>query len=281
MCDQEVTVRAINALSHWFSSIDTCVIAASGGIDSTLLSYIAHQALENRVLIAHSSSSAVPHTDRERIGQYARRYGWTFSQVNAGELEDENYIDNPVNRCYFCKKCLFSSLKKLNHGLIVTGTNIDDLTDYRPGLIAAKEYGIRQPYVELGIDKATIRAMATYFNLDDLKDIPSSPCLASRIETGIKVNAKDLNIIDQVESKFKSLLKTKILRFRLHAQKTVLEIDKDTLRRLSKEKKNKIISDITSILSETAHGYKLVEISTYSRGSSFIGEKIPVVTDYE
>ena len=121
------------------------------------------------------------------------------SPWDAGEFEDPRYRANPVNRCYFCK---IQSLRPhtLGHQAIVaSGANLDDLGDYRPGLMAASQRGVVHPFVEAEIDKATVREIAGPHGLDDLAELPAQPCLSSRVETGIAIDAADLGFIDTVE----------------------------------------------------------------------------------
>ncbi|TKI03055.1 hypothetical protein [Martelella alba] len=281
MKENDLVQRLSEDIFSWFTHIQNCIIATSGGIDSMLLSYIANQAIGQSALIAHSSSPAVPSADRDRVNTYAVKYGWNLTILNTGEIEEENYIKNPINRCYFCKKCLFSSLKTLGTGPIVTGSNIDDLGDYRPGLIAASEFAVRQPYIELGIDKTRIRLIAAYLNLTDLQNIPSSPCLASRIETGITINSDDLKLIDDIEDWVRGFVNTSNVRLRLYINDVVLQLDKAFLDTLTVVMRRALISGIEKLLSHSLHHCKKINIAPYSRGSAFVGEKISVDYRYE
>ena len=109
--------------------------------------------------------------------------------IDAGELGDERYRANPVDRCYYCKTNLYARIREATADPIASGTNRDDLADYRPGLRAAAERGVVHPYVDAGIDKAAIYALAARLGLDDLERLPAQPCLASRVETGIAIDA--------------------------------------------------------------------------------------------
>ena len=191
----------LRRLENLLSDSPAYVIANSGGVDSMLLSYVAHNRTESNVRIAHAFSPAVPTDAIERIKYYANTHGWQLSILDAKEIDDHNYKSNPVNRCYFCKTNLYARIECEFKGLpIYSGTNIDDLSDYRPGLIAASENHVRHIYVEADINKDDIYALASYLKLSDLESLPSQPCLASRIETGIVIQSDDLHFINKVES---------------------------------------------------------------------------------
>ena len=255
MTNQDIE-ETILILTSWFKKIKKCTIATSGGIDSMLLAYIAHNTLGQNALIAHSTSLSVPTLDAKRVRNYAQKYRWHIEFIKAGELDNESYQNNPVNRCYYCKSCLFDRLKKLHHGVLITGTNQDDLGDYRPGLIAAKEQNVRQPYVEL----------------NDLKDIPASPCLSSRIETGIKIYPDYLQAVDHVENFVRSELKTDLVRFRIRNDKVELELEPLLFNQLSDHQKDSLVNKIKLIIEPLAISHN-VQISTYKKGSAFIGVK--------
>ena len=121
-------------------------------------------------------------------------------------MEDPQYLANPANRCYFCKTNLYDRVVENTTLTVASGTNLDDLGDYRPGLIAAQEHLVCHPYVEVGIDKATLRAIADDLGLADLKDLPAAPCLSSRVTTGIAIDASLLPVINQVEEALRKQL---------------------------------------------------------------------------
>ena len=120
-------------------------------------------------------------------------------EVDAGEFADPAYRANPVNRCYFCKSNLYARIARVTEGPIASGANLDDLGDYRPGLIAAAEHRVRHPFVEAGMAKAAVRALARSFDLADISELPAQPCLSSRIETGIAISADDLAFVACME----------------------------------------------------------------------------------
>ena len=200
-------------------------IAVSGGIDSMTLAFIAHRFLDKPAMMVHAVSPAVPVEATLRIRDYAAREGWRLSLVDAGEFADPSYRANPVNRCYFCKSNLYDRIRGLSSGVIASGTNLDDLGDFRPGLKAAEERRVVHPFVEAGIAKAGIRQLARWHELSDIAELPAQPCLASRVETGIRIDANDLAFIDAVERHIRDHVSAMAnVRCRLTRQGVVMEI---------------------------------------------------------
>ncbi len=174
-------------------------IAVSGGVDSMTLAHAAHRVGAPGLRVVHALSPAVPEEATARVRDHAARFGWRLVEVDAGEFADPAYRANPVNRCYFCKTNLYSRIAHVTDGPIASGANLDDLGDYRPGLTAAAEHRVRHPFVEAGLSKAAVRALARGFGLGDIAELPAQPCLSSRVETGIAINAADLAFIARVE----------------------------------------------------------------------------------
>ena len=196
-----------SALEAILLDLPNLAIAVSGGVDSMTLAHAAHRAASRTahgagvpgLLVVHALSPAVPAEATARVREHASRFGWRLTEVDAGEFADPQYRANPVNRCYFCKTNLYARIAHVTEGPIASGANLDDLGDYRPGLIAAAEHRVRHPFVEAGMDKEAVRALARGFDLGDISELPAQPCLSSRVETGIAISAEDLAFVARME----------------------------------------------------------------------------------
>ena len=135
-------------------------IAVSGGVDSMMLAFVAGRYSQAAVTVVHAVSPAVPAAATRRVEAYAARHNWTLRSIDAGELADPDYRANPSDRCYYCKSNLYSAIRSVVEGTIASGTNVDDLQDFRPGLNAARLHGVIHPFVEAGMRKADIYALA-------------------------------------------------------------------------------------------------------------------------
>jgi pyridinium-3,5-biscarboxylic acid mononucleotide sulfurtransferase len=173
-------------------------IAVSGGVDSMTLAHAAHRRLPD-VMMVHAVSPAVPAHATARVRVHAARAGWRLIVTGAGEFDDPRYRANPVDRCYFCKTNLYARIAAVTEMPIASGANLDDLSDYRPGLTAAAEHGVVHPFVLAGMKKDAVRGLARAWGLDDLAELPAQPCLSSRVETGLAIRAEDLDFIDRME----------------------------------------------------------------------------------
>jgi len=203
---------AMTTLEAILAELPDLAIAVSGGVDSMTLAHAAHRASSRAahsathpagvpgLLVVHALSPAVPEEATARVREHASRFGWRLTEVDAGEFADPQYRANPVNRCYFCKTNLYARIARVTAGPIASGANLDDLGDYRPGLIAAAEHRVRHPFVEAGMDKEAVRALARDFDLADVAELPAQPCLSSRVETGIAISARDLAFVARLES---------------------------------------------------------------------------------
>jgi len=200
-------------------------IAVSGGVDSMTLAHVAARHSRTQPTMYHAASPAVPASARQRVESHAAAHGWRLVIVDAAELADPRYRANPIDRCYFCKTNLYGRVAAATADTIASGTNVDDLSDFRPGLRAASERGVVHPFVDAGIGKAGVYAIAAALGLADLERLPAQPCLSSRVETGIAIDAADLAFIDAVESRLaQSIGREATLRCRLTHAGVVIEL---------------------------------------------------------
>jgi len=219
-------------LKDYFSKMGHAIIAYSGGVDSALLAHSAHLALDDNMLAVLADSPSLSRREYRHAVNFAQQHGIPLQIIRTTEMEDPRYLANPANRCYYCKKALFDRIEELRKDLtqsvensawpIFYGVNLDDLGDFRPGIQAAEEASILAPYVELGFDKNTIRAISEHFKLE-IAAKPAMPCLSSRIEYGEEVTVAKLNQVEQAED-FLYDLGFRILRVRHHGDTARIEI---------------------------------------------------------
>src|SRR5579884_4481084 len=177
-------------------------VAFSGGIDSTVVAQAAQLALGDRAVAVTADSPSVPRAEIEEARRLAQRIGIRHQVVATAEFNNANYVRNDGSRCYFCKSELYSRLEtllpELGVSVICSGANLDDAGDYRPGLKAAAEHGIRHPLQEAGFTKADVRALALAWDLPTW-DKPASPCLSSRLAPGVEVTRERTGRIEAAE----------------------------------------------------------------------------------
>lgn len=240
-------------------------LAVSGGVDSMTLAHVAGRLADADCVLYHAMSPAVPAEATARIRRHAQAGGWRLEVLNAGEMQDPDYLANPVNRCFFCKTNLYSRIAAATDRTIVSGANVDDLGDYRPGLDAARIRHVRHPWIEAGIGKATIRRLAHDLGLDDLAELPASPCLSSRIETGIPVTGERLALIAEAEDLVRAELGDGTLRCRLRADGVVVELEDRLLAAVTAG----LDAQLRDLLGRHGMGQP-ARIERYRRGSAFL-----------
>lgn len=224
-------------------SISGPAIAVSGGVDSMTLAVVASRLLGN-VKVLHAASPAVPVEATRRVEHFAQVHRWELDIIDAGEFDDPYYRANPANRCFYCKSNLYQTIRSRTDRLILSGANLDDLREYRPGLDAARRHGVRHPYVEAGLTKQHVRAVARTLGLHTVAELPASPCLSSRVETGIRIEATTLAFIHEVETFVTRTLSPATVRCRIRAAAVVIELDPATLARLSPERRRQLADEI-------------------------------------
>lgn len=264
-------------LQQVLEQLSPIAVAVSGGVDSMTLAVIAHRQLGNSAdgppLMIHAVSAAVPEEATARVKKYAADEGWQLNVLNAGEFNDPDYMANPANRCFFCKTNLYSTMATTTDLQLVSGTNVDDLGDYRPGLKAAEAHSVRHPFVEAGIDKNAIRALAHSLGLNDVAELPSAPCLSSRVETGIRIDPAVLLAVDATERRLRKELAPETVRCRVRNNAIAIELDTQTLDRLDESDRQQWQQRILQLFAKTAES-KPVVFDVYKRGSAFLVETL-------
>src|SRR5436190_1644993 len=171
------------ALCHALASLDSVIVAYSGGVDSAYLAYISSRTLGDRSIAVTADSPSYPERHRALAIRIARDFGLRHEIIKTSELENPEYRANPANRCYFCKHELYTHLSRIaadRRAIVVDGNNADDRGDYRPGRQAAREFGVRSPLDEVNLSKDEIRELSHRAGLPTW-DEPASACLSSRI----------------------------------------------------------------------------------------------------
>lgn len=256
-------------------------VAASGGVDSMTLAYVAHR-VNPASYVYHALSPAVPGQATARVREYARRESWNLELIDAGEIDDPEYAANPANRCYFCKTNLYDTVAGHTDMTVVSGTNTDDLGDYRPGLIAAEEHNVRHPYVEVGIDKNTLRDIARSLGLHDLSELPAAPCLSSRVTTGIAIDPELLPLINEVEQALWAALDSGLplagIRCRIRPEGVAIQLESGEAIDGDADYAVQARDIAARILTEGGYGHLAASIvvEPYTRGSAFLIDTLEV-----
>ncbi|MBF0286366.1 MAG: ATP-dependent sacrificial sulfur transferase LarE [SAR324 cluster bacterium] len=261
-----------NALQQYFHKLESAVVAFSGGIDSSLVAYVAAQVLGDRVLAVTSASESLKREDLHLTQELAQQWNLSHQIIHTQEIDNPNYQANPINRCYYCKTTLYQALEKLakerGYRHIMNGTNLDDLTDYRPGLVAAKEYGILAPLADCQFNKAQIRRLATYLGLKNSRK-PQAACLASRIPYGTQVSKNTLAQIEYAESVLLNLGFTQC-RVRHHQTIARIEIPIDEFEKALQHRQQ-----IESQLKSCGYQFVTLDLSGFHSGSLNTMANIP------
>ncbi len=263
----------LDRLTEVLSGLPDSAVAVSGGVDSTTLAIFAKRRSKNRVNVYHAVSPAVPPRATARVKKIAALESWQLFLVDAGEFDDDTYRQNPVNRCFYCKKNLYSTISDLTHGVILSGTNCDDLADFRPGLTAAAQAKVRHPYVEAGFAKSDVRALAEALGYLDLARLPAAPCLSSRVETGLPIQPASLLAIDQAEDLIKEVLRPRIARCRLRKTGVAVELDPECLNRMEEHTRQELAEKITRLFPKRYLQSNGIAFLPYRQGSAFLRDK--------
>ena len=243
------------------------MVAFSGGIDSTLVVYLARLALNKNVVAVTANSPSLPMSELEEAKQIAAKIGVKHVIIDTNELADPNYVSNPTNRCYFCKRELaekLTDLAKTSGGyVIIDGTNAEDLLGHRPGAAALSEHQIRRPLADAGLSKEEVRETARLLGLPNY-DKPSMPCLSSRVQYGQVITHEKLHRIEQSENLIRSLTGVRELRVRDHDNLARIEVGKGERRLFFDEQ---VLDEISKGLRELGYAYVALDLAGYRSGS--------------
>ena len=224
--------RYAESLTKFFKTQRGAIVAYSGGVDSALLAYAAHRAIEDAMVAVLADSPSLSRREYRQAIDFAQTHGIPLQIIRTREMDNPAYQVNRADRCYHCKKALFEMIESQRRQLqgsigmepwpVSYGVNVDDLGDYRPGIQAAREASIKTPYVDLGFSKQIIREVCAYYELN-VADKPAMPCMASRIAYGEEVTEEKLSQVEKAEDILYDL-GFRVLRVRHHGDIARIEV---------------------------------------------------------
>jgi len=253
------------ALAEALVSLDSVIVAYSGGVDSAYLAYIASRTIGDRAVAVTADSPSYPERHRALAIRIAKDFGLRHEIIRTGELDNPEYRANPANRCYFCKHELYTHLSRIaaeHRAVVVDGNNADDRGDYRPGRQAAREFGVRSPLDDVGLRKDEIRELSRRAGLPTW-DEPASACLSSRIPYHTEVTDAKLRTIERAEEVLHDL-GFRVCRVRHHDELARVEIAREEMpRALDADVSRAIVRELKGL------GYKYVslDLQGYRTGS--------------
>lgn len=258
--------RKLDRLHEILASTGGAVVAYSGGTDSTLVAAVAARALGDRTIAVTAVSPSLPPGEAEEAGRVAEVLGIPHRTVRTREAENPVYLANGTDRCYHCKTELYDVLARVaeetDFPVVVSGANLDDLGDFRPGLAAAAEHGVRHPLVEAEMTKSDVREAAHQLAIPTW-DKPASACLASRIPFGVTITVEELSKVGRAERLLKDLGFGQC-RVRVHGDVARIEVDAaDILHLAQADVRVKVVEGIRAL----GYRYVSVDLEGFRSGS--------------
>lgn len=262
--DGKIMNNKLVVLKEYLKSLDSVAVAFSSGVDSTFLLKVAHDVLGDRAIAVTVCSRLFPVRELNEAKEFCEKEGIRHIIMESEELAIEGFAENPKNRCYLCKRELFSrmaeAVKELGIENIAEGSNIDDNGDYRPGLIAVAELGIKSPLRYAELSKKEIRELSREFGLNTWEK-PSFACLASRFVYGETITVEKLEMVDKAEQYLLDLGFSQV-RVRIHDRLARIEISPDEFSKLLA-----VREQVSSYLKMLGFAYVSMDLAGYRTGS--------------